>query len=172
MSTPANGWRRRPKVNTIGGGYSGTPTPDLWARWIGVGVFYPFARAHAEKGTPDKEPWAFGPEVETQARIALERRYRLSPYLYSLFYEATQDGLPVMRPVFFADPSDASLRAEEQSLLLGQDLLVVPQLTPGNTPASPQGIWRPVSLVGEDPATDSYQPDLRVRGGAIIPLVR
>ena len=152
------------------GGYSGTPTADLWARWIGVGVFYPFARAHAEKGTPDKEPWAFGPEVETQARIALQRRYRLLPYLYSLFYEATQDGLPVMRPAFFADPRDASLRAEEQSFLLGQDLLVVPQLNLGDTPASPKGIWRPVSLVGEDPAADSYQPDLRVRGGAIIPL--
>ena len=152
------------------GGFSGTATPDLWARWIGVGALYPFARAHAEKGTPDKEPWAFGPEVEAEARIALERRYRLLPYLYSLFYEATQNGLPVIRPVFFADPRDPSLRAEEQSFLLGQDLLVVPQLKESDSSTSPRGIWRPVSLVGEDPTTDDYQPDLRVRGGAIIPL--
>jgi alpha-glucosidase len=152
------------------GGFSGTAAPDLWARWIGVGVFYPFARGNAEKGRPDKEPWAFGPEVEAEARIALQRRYRLLPYLYSLFYESTQNGLPVMRPLFFADPRDPSLRAEDQLFLLGQDLLVIPHLQESDTPASPKGIWRPVSLVGEDAAADHYQPDVRVRGGAIIPL--
>ncbi|HZC36385.1 MAG TPA: TIM-barrel domain-containing protein, partial [Chthoniobacterales bacterium] len=101
------------------GGFSGVAAPDLWARWIGVGALYPFARGHGEKDSPNKEPWVFGPAVEAEARTALQRRYRLLPYLYSLFYESTQDGLPIIRPVFFADPRDSSLRAEEQSFLLG-----------------------------------------------------
>ena len=34
--------------------------------------------------------------------------------------------MPVMRPVFFADPKDAVLRAEDQAFPAGGDLLVVP----------------------------------------------
>ena len=51
--------------------------------------------------------------------MALERRYRLLPYLYTAFHVAHKDGQPVMAPVFFADPKDESLRAEEQSFHVG-----------------------------------------------------
>jgi alpha-glucosidase len=37
------------------------------------------------------------------------------------------------------------------------------------TPACQAGIWRTISLVGENSATDVNQPDLRVRGRAIVP---
>ncbi len=39
---------------------------------------------------------------------------------------AHKDGQPVMAPVFFADPKDESLRAEEQAFMLGTDLLIIP----------------------------------------------
>ena len=52
--------------------------------------------------------------------MALERRYRLLPYLYTAFHVAHKDGQPVMAPVFFADPKDESLRAEEQASCWGQ----------------------------------------------------
>ena len=45
-------------------------------------------------------------EVETASRTALDRRYRLLPYLYTLFQESSRTGLPVMRPLFLADPAD------------------------------------------------------------------
>ena len=153
------------------GGFSGAPTPELWAHWIAVGAFYPFCRGHAEKGSPDKEPWAFGEETEQAARTALERRYRLLPYLYTLFAASERDGLPVMRPVFFADPRDASLRAEEQAFLVGSDLLVAPRWA--RQPALPRGTWRAVSLVdGDDRPGEKYQPEVRLRPGAIVPLGR
>ncbi|HNW41171.1 MAG TPA: glycoside hydrolase family 31 protein, partial [Opitutaceae bacterium] len=82
-----------------------------FARWMGVGALLPFSRAHTNKGNGDKEPWAFGPEVERTCRTAIERRYRLMPYLYTLFREASVTGMPVVRPVFFADPRDPALRA-------------------------------------------------------------
>ena len=146
-------------------------TPDLWAHWIGVGAFYPFCRGHASKNTPDKEPWAFGAETERAARTALERRYRLLPYLYTLFAASERDGLPVMRPVFFADPADANLRAEEQAFLVGGDLLVIPRWA--EHPALPRGAWRTVSLVdGDDAPGEKYQPEVRLRPGAILPLGR
>ncbi len=152
------------------GGFGGTATPDLWANWVAVGAFYPFCRGHADSDTPEKEPWVFGPETETVARTALQRRYRLLPYLYTLFHENSSDGLPILRPVFLADPADAALRAEQEAFLFGGDLLVIPRWAA--QPHLPKGRWQPVQLVpGEDTAPNNkYQPEVRLRGGAIVPL--
>jgi len=149
------------------GGFSQNATAELWGRWIGFGTFFPFCRGHASKETNSKEPWAFGPGVEKSARTALERRYRLLPYLYTLFEQSSRDGLPVMQPVFMADPKDASLRAEEQAFLLGGDLLVVPRWA--KEPRLPQGNWREVSLVAGD-RDDPNQAAVFIRPGAIVPL--
>lgn len=152
------------------GGFSGTATADLWGNWIATGAYFPFCRAHCVKGAPPKEPWAFGPKVEAIARVALERRYRLLPYYYTLFYESSVDGLPVMRPVFFADPRDPALRTEDQAFLVGRNLLVVPPWA--KDPHLPGGIWRPVTLIPGDGAGHGGQATLKIRGGAIIPLGR
>jgi len=152
------------------GGFYGEVNSELFAHWIAVGAFYPFARAHTAAGSKNKEPWAFGKKVESVSRIALERRYRLLPYIYTLFREAAIHGMPVMRPIFFADPKDVDLRAEEQAFMLGGDLLVVPKWA--KDPKLPKGIWHSISLVGEDSANDKYQPNLLMRGGAIVPLGR
>ncbi|HEX4266024.1 MAG TPA: TIM-barrel domain-containing protein [Verrucomicrobiae bacterium] len=147
------------------GGFIANATPDLWGNWVGFGAFLPFCRGHSTIGTDPKEPWAFGPAVKTAAQIALQRRYRLLPYLYTLFYNSSQTGIPVMQPMFFADPTDLSLRPEQQAFLLGSDLLVVPSWA--QTPALPKGIWRPMSLIPGD--SGQYQAELEIRGGAIIP---
>ncbi|MGM0484943.1 MAG: TIM-barrel domain-containing protein, partial [Candidatus Krumholzibacteriota bacterium] len=83
------------------GGFDGNATPGLFGHWIAVGAFYPFCRAHTANNTDNQEPWEFGGDIEAVSRTALERRYRLLPYLYSLFHEASTAGMPVMRPVFF-----------------------------------------------------------------------
>jgi alpha-glucosidase len=156
------------------GGFRNDCDGKLFARWMGVGALLPFARGHTEKGNMNKEPWMFGDPVEASCRTSLERRYRLLPYLYTLFYEASITGLPVARPVFFADPTDQKLRREDNAFLLGSDLLVVPKLRPelNLIPNLPAGIWRSFSLVGEDITKDANQPELKIRGGAIIPLGR
>ena len=150
------------------GGFDGNATPELWAHWIAVGAFYPFSRAHTVKESNDQEPWSFGPETEKAARIALQRRYRLMPYLYTLFYESHKTGLPAARPVLFAEPDNPSLRTEDQAFLLGSDLLIIPRWAV--KPSLPSGIWQTISLVDGDAAGDPYQCELKVRGGAILPL--
>jgi alpha-glucosidase len=150
------------------GGFAGNATPELYGHWIATGAFYPFSRSHTAIGTNYQEPWKFGEKIEKVSRTAIERRYRLLPYLYTLFYEASNTGMPVMRPVFFADIKDISLRKEDQAFLMGSDLLVVPKWAVD--PALPKGTWRTISLVGEDSKNDPYQPDIRIRAGAIIPL--
>jgi len=148
------------------GGFLNNTSGDLWANWLGFGVFLPFVRGHACAGTNDKEPWAYGEEVEKTSRIALERRYRLLPYIYTLFYYSHKTGLPVMEPVFFADPKDLKLRAEQEAFLLGDNLLVVPAFS--TNPTLPNGIWEKLSLVDGD-MQDKYQATLKVKGGSIIP---
>ncbi len=149
------------------GGFANETAPDLWGHWIGFGAFFPFSRGHASCDTSDKEPWAYTKEVEKESRMAIERRYRLMPYLYTAFYNAHKDGQPVMAPVFFADPADVSLRAEEQAFMLGEDILVIPAFA--ENPALPKGIWEKMSLVKGD-TKGKYQADMRVRGGSIIPV--
>lgn len=148
------------------GGFLFNPDADLFGRWMALGAFYPFSRGHACAGTINKEPWAFGQKVEDVSRMALERRYVLLPYYYTLLHEASETGMPIMRPVFFADPKDTLLRAEEQAFLIGENLLVVPEWA--QNPALPKGIWRNLSLIPSDDK-DSYQAKLKIRGGAIIP---
>ncbi len=112
------------------GGFAADGDGPLFARWMGFGALLPFSRGHTGKENRDKEPWSFGPEVEQTSRVALERRYRLLPFFYTLFREASVTGMPVARPTFFADVTDQALRAEDDSFLLGSDLLVSCQVVP------------------------------------------
>lgn len=150
------------------GGYSGKTDTTLFAYWIASGAFYPFCRSHSEQGKNGHEPWAFGKEVENVSRTALERRYGLLPYLYTLFRESSQTGLPVMRPVFFADITDKALRSEEQAFMWGDDLLIIPKWA--ENPRLPQGIWNTVTILGDGVENDGYQPELKQRGGSVIPV--
>ena len=156
------------------GGFFRAPSDSLYAHWIGVGAFFPFSRTHTVQLSPPQEPWSYGPEVEAIARAAIERRYRMLPYLYTLFRESSLNGLPVWRPVFFADPADASLRAEDHAFLIGADVLVEPVLTEADPHVFqiPSGIWREFTIVGEDPSQTPELPVMKIRSGAIVPLGR
>jgi alpha-glucosidase len=149
------------------GGFSGNPSPELFAHWVALAAFYPFSRGHACQGTIDKEPWAFGPQVENVARVALNRRYRLMPYIYTLFYEASQTNMPIMRPLFFANPADTSLRNEQQAFLLGDNILVAPLWA--KNPAIPANFTHQL-LLDNETTQMPYQPTMYQRQGSIIPV--
>ncbi len=151
------------------GGFAENADDVLFARWMGIGCLLPFARAHSDKNTNRHEPWSFGPACEHACRVALERRYRLLPYLYTLFEHAERTGVPPMRPLFFADPADASLRDAEDSFLLGPNVLVRASVTPegGCTAPMPGGIWRRFEPTETG---DANLPELFLRGGAILPM--
>ena len=148
------------------GGFLGDCTPDLLADWTAQGVYFPFVRNHSCEGTVDQEPWAFGPEIEAVCREAINRRYRLLPYIYTLFREASVNGLPVMRPAFWADTKDLALRSEQHVFLLGDDLMIVPRYA-AQSAARPKGDWKPVSFGTED---DGRQALVYLRDGAIVPM--
>ncbi len=152
------------------GGFNGDASAELFARWMGIGALLPFARGHSIKESVDHEPWSFGRETERACRLALERRYRLLPYFYTLFREAHDTGMPVVRPLFFADPTDTRLRAVDDAFLLGGDVLVRSSGRPGHptdrrSPV-PKGRWSVFELAE---ASDAQLPELHLRAGAIVP---
>ena len=68
------------------GGYVGSPTGELFTRWMQQGVFNPIFRNHTSIGYEYQEPWEFGIRYRDICRSYIELRYRLLPYIYSTFY--------------------------------------------------------------------------------------
>lgn len=116
------------------GGFEGTPSGELFARWMQVGAFSPFFRAHTMHGTPRQEPWSFGERIEAISREAIRFRYRLLPYLYTLFREAHTSGAPILRPLFWHYQDDPNVYAREwqHQFLVGDHLLVTPVTKAGS----------------------------------------
>ncbi|UII25274.1 glycoside hydrolase family 31 protein [Fulvivirga maritima] len=110
------------------GGFVGNASEKLFARWIQIGAFSPFFRGHSNINTRDAEPWAFGEEVEEISRNYIKLRYRLIPYIYSLFYEATQSGVPLSRSLAIDYTHDSKIYEQnyQNQYLFGPALLVAP----------------------------------------------
>ena len=162
------------------GGFGGNGNPELFARWIQLGAFYPFSRGHSSIDTPNKEPWIWGQEVEEISRRALSLRYRLLPYLYSLFYTTSQTGAPIWRPLFYHFANDLATHTLGDEVMVGHSLLVAPIYRPGQTRRMvylPEGIWYDFwtdsRIVGPTYLLAEAELDtipLYMRGGAIVPF--
>jgi alpha-glucosidase len=162
------------------GGFSGNPSPELFARWIQLGSVSPFFRTHVQEKTPPQEPWSFGPEVEQISRAQIEQRYRFLPYLYSLMWQAAQEGAPPLRPVLFEFQEDQATYGLDQQLMLGPFLMVAPVVYAGR---SAQALYLPQGAVWFDFAEEAVfsggqvasvaapleRLPLLVRAGAILP---
>jgi alpha-glucosidase len=170
------------------GGYSGCPyfetktgvDSSLLVEWMELGALQPFLRNHSEFGTCRREPWLLGPAVEARLRKAIERRYRLLPYIYTLFEETSRTGLPVMRPLWLEYPTDATTYTNEKAFLLGRDLLIAPKLAAGSDPYTvrlPAAAWwdtttgELIRSGGDVTVTPPADDSIRIfaRAGAIVP---
>jgi len=110
------------------GGYIGPASKELFTRWMQVGMFSPFARNHKEAYAHANEPWSFGDETEGISKAFMEFRYRLMPYLYSSFYEASKTGMPIVRSLCLDDPFDEKVfhPLYQYQFMCGPALMVVP----------------------------------------------
>lgn len=110
------------------GGFTGGPSKGLFARWMQVGAFTPYFRNHSAVNTKSAEPWTFGEEVTEIAKNYVSLRYKLMPYIYSNFYEATQTGMPVSRSLAIDHPFDEKVYSTDyqNEFCFGPSLLVTP----------------------------------------------
>ena len=175
------------------GGFSGIPTPELYLRWLELGVVSPFARTHSVLGAPAREPWCWPTPFDDQVAALIALRYRILPYLYTLAGETAATGAPLLRPLWWGQPdADVPIGSEEHAaMLLGSDLLCVMTGAPGDTTTIvdlPPGAWwrfRPILGLDRKPADVSTrlagghrveldsvlgQPTWLARAGAVLPL--
>jgi len=153
------------------GGFFDDADPELFARWIGFGALLPFSRGHTHHNSVPHEPWSFGGKTEVTARVALNRRYKLLPYFYTQFYNASVKGLPVVLPSYFIDYTNQALRKEDNSFLIGRNLLVLINTNPDsvemhvNPAIKTNPHWHGLYL---DDVVDHNLPHLMIREGSII----
>jgi alpha-glucosidase len=170
-----------PYVSQDLGGFKGSPSPELYTRWIESGVFEPVFRSHGSFNS-NRWPWAFGDEALDATRKAIDLRYRLIPYIYTLAAQTSQYGAPIMRPLLLEFPNDRNTSNLKDEWLLGSRLLAAPILTEGGTRSVylPAGRWYDFNTgkaVGkaERPTTLHVNAALDVipayvRSGSIVPL--
>ncbi|CAM3794563.1 glycoside hydrolase family 31 protein [Mucilaginibacter galii] len=133
-----------PFCGTDIGGFSGEPDGELFTRWIQMGTFSPFMRAHSAGDTKEREPWSFGEPFTAINRKFIELRYRLIPYLYSTFWEHHRYGFPILRPVVMQEQDQIHNQARQDEFTYGDKILVCPVMEPGQQSRLvylPKGNW-------------------------------
>ena len=105
---------------------------ELYLRWLQYGVFNPIFRPHAQEDVASEVAYK---DVHTKAKAkkAVELRYQLLPYNYTLAFENNQKGTPLMRPLFFEEPSNEKLLNEKESYFWGDAFLIKPITKAGVT---------------------------------------
>lgn len=169
----------QPFVGADVGGFVGTCSPELLARWYQYAAFTPFCRNHNATKQPDQYAWAFDEETTRLCREALELRYRLLPAIYSEFIRSTETGLPVQRPLVLEFQDDPAVRVIDDQFLLGPNLLVAPVCEAGATGRSvylPRGTWHEWhtgDILRGSCHVDTAAPLGRIpfyaRGGSVVP---
>lgn len=142
----------------LGGNISDPAFRELLVRWFEWGAFCPVFRMHGERSPwyereeefidgvrqltsgQDNEVWSFGEENYRILSKYLFIRERLRPYIRECMRAASENGAPVMRPLFFDFPEDKSCWDVEDSYMFGPDLLVSPVMEAG---ASTREIYLP-----------------------------
>ena len=109
------------------GGFGADTTRDLLLRWLALGVFTPLMRNHTALGTREQECYQF--EQIEDFRHVVGVRYRLIPYLYSVYVKAAERGEMYFRPLGFDFPNDRRAVETEDQLLLGDEAMIAPVYT-------------------------------------------
>ena len=155
---------------------------ELYLRWLQYGVFQPIFRPHAQEEVASE---VARKDIVTMAKAKkqVELRYQLMPYNYTLSFDNNQKGIPMMRPLFFDEPNNKKLQTMSSTYLWGNDFLVTPVTTSGQTSTS---VYFPKSnnwfdfynhkkhLAGttENITLTEDRIPVFVRGGAFIPMIK
>jgi oligosaccharide 4-alpha-D-glucosyltransferase len=164
------------------GGFAGGESFDkeLYIRWLQYGVFQPVFRPHAQDNIAP-EPIFHDQQTKDIIREYLKLRYSMLPYIYSMAYQNSRSGLPLMRPVMFSDTDNPFAFDIKDRYFWGDSLLVAPVVDAGVTEAQvelPDGVWfdfwNDIKYQGNQIAnipTSLETIPVMVKAGAFIPMI-
>ncbi|HVN47757.1 MAG TPA: TIM-barrel domain-containing protein [Bacteroidota bacterium] len=174
------------------------PSAEIFARWLQLGAVSPIFRVHAKKDlywTPpclpgsfdqgSRLPWEWGDTVLSSARISIQLRSKLMPYIYTMVRLAHETGLPLCRGLYIDYPSSAQAYRYDE-FMFGDNMLAAPILsssqssTKGLTERTlwlPDGDWydyfTQTKYAGNQKITvkkSLFEFPLFVKAGSIIPM--
>lgn len=154
----------------IGGFMYGNPKDpafvELLERWFEFAVFSPILRLHGDRDPHDippldKDPnrgygggylytgqnneiWSYGPDAQKIMEEQIKLRESLIPYIEKVMKEASKNGSPAMRTMFYEFPKDEKCWELKDQYMFGPDYLVAPILKAGLTKRDvylPAGSW-------------------------------
>ena len=166
-------------------GFNGNTDEELCNRWMQLSSFFPFYRNHNVIGAISQEAYRWSSVIDA-SKSAMNIRYQLLPYIYTLFHLAHTTGSTVMRAMAWEFPNDPSLAAADRQFFLGPAILVTPVLDQGATsvdgvfPGAGKGAvyydWYTQSRVNASagqnmtiPAPLGHIP-VYIRGGHVLPV--
>lgn len=170
----------------IGGYYKGIEDAELYTRFVQLGVFSPIMKFGADQGKYYKrEPWRWGIETYAIVKDYLRFRHRLIPYLYSEAYKYTEQGVPIIQPLYYKFPEMYDDLLYKDEYYFGGELFVSPIVKKKDSVMNrvihkfyiPAGIWYDITTGKKFPGGKSYVSFFRdqdypvfARSGAIIPM--
>lgn len=121
-----------------GNAYNGMPDRELYIRWIEANALLPCVQISIP-------PWQYDEEVVRISKKMLQLHERYAPLIIQLAKESTQNGYPIVRPLWWIDPLDVTCQTLDSEFMLGDNLLVAPVLDPGMLKRAiylPKGNWQ------------------------------
>ena len=154
----------------IGGFFVDVTAPghkELLIRWFEWATFCPVLRLHGDKGPcesaplddrdwgggfchtgRDNELWSYGEDVYEILKHYVAVREQMKPYLKEVMREASENGSPVMRAMFYEFPDDPMCWEADEQYMFGSRYLVAPVLYAGVTERDvylPAGKWKNIA---------------------------
>jgi oligosaccharide 4-alpha-D-glucosyltransferase len=146
-----------PYVHSDAGGFAGGEGDDeLYVRWLQFAAFTPIFRPHGtalyEKDTAafsfPSEAALIDEPFREDAALAIGIRYAFMPYNYSLAYQQTKYGKPLMSPLYYYFPKDTIAVKIQDEYMWGENILVAPVLEKGAQERKvylPAGKWQDIT---------------------------
>ena len=160
--------------------------PELYTRWMQFGVFSPIFRTHSTKDPRmQKEVWNFTGIYFDALSDAINLRYALVPYIYTMARKTYDSGISVCRPMYYDYPDKQEAYNYKNEYMFGDNMLVMPITSPADSCGlSTAKIWLPEGndwyewntgtlLKGGQQAERRYllnEFPVFVKAGAIIPM--
>ncbi|MBR2941983.1 MAG: DUF5110 domain-containing protein, partial [Clostridia bacterium] len=169
----------------IGGHMGGVRDDELTARWVQFGVFSPIFRLHSTSSLfASREPWAYNKRAELVMEDFMRLRHRLFPYLYTMNRRASEELIPLMRPMYHVHPESVQAYKTPNEYWFGTELIVAPITEPADKSDLartqvwlPEGLWTDAFtgyVYHGNQAFFAHRPmetmPLFMKAGAIIPM--
>lgn len=171
----------------IGGHMHGRRDDELAARWVQFGVFSPINRLHSSDNLfSGKEPWNFQPQTADIMIRFLQLRHQLIPYLYTMNRLASEEGRPLILPLYYEYPEAPEAYEQKNQYFFGTELIAAPVTKPMDKEAllAETSVWLPEGLWYDFFTGMAYEGGIRrkmyrnletipvlAKAGAIIPML-